>query len=54
MTQLLIAIVIMVLACGGLALGLMFGRGPVKTSCGGMECLPGPRCHDCPNRKDRP
>lgn len=48
--EILIAIAVTLLAAAGLAVGLMLGRGPVKSSCGGIACLPGPLCRDCPNR----
>ncbi|MDO5631768.1 MAG: hypothetical protein Q4G22_08015 [Paracoccus sp. (in: a-proteobacteria)] len=53
--EFLFAILVICLAAGGLALGLIFGRRPVSTSCGSMDCVPGVRCTDCPNRaKDSP
>ncbi|MDO5611780.1 MAG: hypothetical protein Q4G14_00875 [Paracoccus sp. (in: a-proteobacteria)] len=53
--EFLFAILVIALAAGGLALGLVFGRRPVSTSCGSMDCVPGLRCTDCPNRtKDSP
>lgn len=51
--EILIAIIVFALAAAGLAVGLMTGRGPVKSSCGGMACLPGTNCRDCPNRRER-
>ncbi|WP_010137460.1 hypothetical protein [Oceanicola sp. S124] len=49
--ELLITLAIFLLAAGGLALGLLFGRGPVQTSCGGASCIKGADCAVCPNRK---
>lgn len=48
--EVVFAIVIFVLAAGGMALGVIFGRRPIAGSCGGIECIPGARCSDCPNR----
>ncbi len=48
--ELLLALGVFLLAAGGLALGLAFGRGPVKGSCGGMACLKDVACDGCPNR----
>lgn len=47
----LFAIAIFSLSAGGLALGLVLGRGPARTSCGAAEGLPTGRCADCPLRK---
>ena len=51
MATALLAILITGLAMGGLALGLLFGRAPLKGSCGGLAC--GGACQACPNRKTR-
>ncbi|WP_323019411.1 (Na+)-NQR maturation NqrM [Pararhodobacter sp.] len=50
--ELLLGIVVVLLAAGGLALGLAFGRGPVKGSCGGMACLKDVACEGCPHRPE--
>ncbi|MGR3322946.1 MAG: hypothetical protein ACU0DK_13550 [Pseudooceanicola sp.] len=47
--EMLIAIPIVLLAAGGLALGLAFGRGPIRGSCGGAACSAG--CAGCPRRR---
>jgi hypothetical protein len=47
----LISIVIFGLAAVGLGLGLTFGRGPVRTSCGATAGLDKDRCLDCPLRR---
>lgn len=53
--EFLLAIVIVTLAALGLAAGLMTGRGPVRSSCGGLSCIKGASCRDCPNRhSDKP
>lgn len=48
MVELVFAFGVIVLAVSGLALGLAFGKGPVRTSCGSVDRLPGERCEDCP------
>lgn len=52
--ELVLGIVVVLLAAGGLALGLAFGRGPARNSCGGMACLVGVTCEGCPHRPDGP
>lgn len=49
--EILFAIAIVTLAAGGLGLGLVFGRGPVRTSCGAADRLAADRCEDCPLRR---
>lgn len=39
---------VFLLAAGGLALGLVAGRGPPKGSCGGVSC---DACRTCPRRR---
>jgi hypothetical protein len=39
------------LAALGLGLGLAFGRGPVKGSCGGASCMAGAGCAACPRKR---
>jgi len=36
-------------AFAGLGLGVLFGRAPIKGSCGGLSCMPGVDCIACPN-----
>lgn len=48
--EFLIAIAIVGLASCGLALGLILGRGPVRTSCGAADATVAGRCADCPLR----
>jgi hypothetical protein len=50
MTEFLLALAIFVLAGLGLGVGLAFGRGPLKSSCGASADLPEGRCKDCPLR----
>lgn len=50
--EILIAIGVFVLAAAGLGLGLVFGAGPARTSCGAAACLPeAGTCTDCPLRR---
>ncbi|MFT5742617.1 MAG: hypothetical protein ACI86S_000677 [Paracoccaceae bacterium] len=49
--EILFAVVIFGLAAAGLGLGLAFGRGPVRTSCGATAGLRKERCEDCPLRR---
>ena len=37
------------LLASGLALGQMFGRTPIKGSCGGLACLKAGPCEGCPH-----
>ncbi|WP_276612523.1 (Na+)-NQR maturation NqrM [Pseudorhodobacter turbinis] len=32
---------------------MLFGRGPVKGSCGGMSCIKDVACEGCPKRNSR-
>ncbi|SFR32902.1 hypothetical protein SAMN04488002_0224 [Litoreibacter janthinus] len=52
MMELLISIFVFGLAAAGLGLGLTFGRGPVRTSCGAAAGLKNDRCLDCPLRRN--
>jgi len=51
MTEIFFAIAIFTLAAGGLGLGLILGRDPVRTSCGATDRLTRGRCADCPLRR---
>ncbi len=53
MTTLIFSTLIILLAMGGLALGVMFGRAPVKGSCGGLACH-GLECTGCRQKEDAP
>ncbi|SFD79958.1 hypothetical protein [Roseivivax sediminis] len=46
--EILIAVLLVTLAAAGIGLGLMLGRGPVRTSCAAAEGLAIARCADCP------
>lgn len=51
MIEALLAVAIFGLAALGLGLGLAFGRGPARTSCGAAACLPNSRCPGCSARR---
>lgn len=48
--EILLVFAIVLLAVLGLGLGSLFGRGPVKGSCGGMACIKDIACEGCPYR----
>ncbi len=50
MMTVLLSILVVVLSAGGLAIGLLFGRAPVKGSCGGLSCRNSTRIE--PSRRD--
>jgi hypothetical protein len=47
MSTFLLAFTIILLAIGGLAIGVFFGRPPLKGSCGGVSCIKGADCGAC-------
>ncbi|MGI9408900.1 MAG: hypothetical protein ACR2OV_02420 [Hyphomicrobiaceae bacterium] len=47
MATIILSIVIVLLAAGGLAVGLLFGRAPIKGSCGGLACRNDTGCEGC-------
>jgi hypothetical protein len=49
--EILFASAVFCLVAAGLGLGLMFGRDPVRTSCGAAERVASARCADCPLRR---
>jgi hypothetical protein len=51
MLELLLALMIILLAVGGLAAGLLLGRRSITTSCEGMACMERDNCAGCPNRQ---
>jgi len=51
MLEMIFAVAIVLLAAGGLGLGLMLGRGPVLTTCSAAANRPEGRCADCPLRR---
>ena len=52
MSTFILAIAIFLLAVGGLAIGVAFGRPPLKGSCGGLACVKGASCGACRGRKE--
>lgn len=50
MSEVLLTLLIIVVAAVGMGLGLLTGRGPVKTSCGAAACLGQGACEVCPRR----
>ncbi len=44
----ILSLTIVVLAIGGMAIGILFGRPPIKGSCGGLACIKGTDCSACP------
>lgn len=48
METILLAIVLMLVVFAAMAVGVLFGRAPIKGSCGGMSALAGePECPIC-------
>lgn len=47
MHTILVSLVVFPLAVGALAVGLLFGRPPLKGSCGGVACRLGMDCQGC-------
>jgi hypothetical protein len=50
--ELFLAVIIVCLSAGGLALGLMLGGRAPRTACDGLACLPESRCAGCPRRRE--
>ena len=46
--ELLLALIVIALAVLGMAVGVLFGSGPMRSSCGAAACLPNGNCDDCP------
>lgn len=44
MGTVILALVLVLLAMAGLAVGVLFGRQPIKGSCGGLACADGTEC----------
>lgn len=47
----LLTLCLMLLSVAGLAVGLLFGRAPIKGSCGGLACIDGGNCEACGRKK---
>jgi len=47
MQTFLLTLGLMMLSCAGLAIGLLFGRAPIRGSCGGLACVEGAHCEAC-------
>jgi uncharacterized protein len=47
MTTIILSIVIVLMSALGLAVGILFGRAPIKGSCGGLACLKDAGCDGC-------
>lgn len=54
MSTFILSFLVFLLAMAGLALGLIFGRAPLRGSCGGLSCVKGADCAACPKRKAKP
>lgn len=46
----ILSLAIVLLAISGLSIGILFGRPPIKGSCGGLSCIKNADCSACPNR----
>lgn len=53
METIILAFFLILLAIGGLALGVMVGRAPLKGSCGGLACVKGLDCGTCKSGRKR-
>jgi hypothetical protein len=51
MATIILSIVIVLLSAGGLAVGLFFGRAPIKGSCGGLPCGNDTGCDACSSNR---
>jgi len=53
MTTILIAIAVFAVLFAAMAIGIMFGRPPIKGSCGGMSALTQGECEICGGDRDK-
>ena len=44
METFILAFILILAAVAGLAVGVLFGRAPIKGSCGGLNCADGGTC----------
>jgi hypothetical protein len=47
----LLSLILFLAAIGGLAVGILFGKAPIRGSCGGLSCARDFDCAGCPNRR---
>ena len=50
MATLALAVLVTLVAVGGLAVGVLAGRAPLRGSCGGLACSGA--CASCPRKRD--
>lgn len=50
MAAFLMTVGLILCALAGMGLGALFGRPPIKGSCGGLSCIPEANCSACPRR----
>ena len=48
----LLVFALMILSAVALALGVVFGRGPLQNGCNAAVCAKRIKCADCPNRSN--
>jgi hypothetical protein len=53
MQTLLLTFVVFLLSIGALSIGVLFGREPIKGSCGGLSCGKSFECAACPHNPER-
>lgn len=49
--ELILALVVILLAIGGLGVGILLTGRPPQTSCSGLACAGGTPCAGCPRRQ---
>lgn len=54
METVLFTVIVILLAMGGMAIGIIAGRAPIKGSCGGLACVKGVDCGICKGRRTAP
>ena len=50
MAIIFLSFAIIALSLAGLGLGVIFGRTPIKGSCGGLSCIDKSACVACPHK----